>query len=414
MRIAVLAGGVPNPTSGGGALTAWSVVHALADRGHEVTVLPLVPPDDADPSGLGAGRRLEALRDAGVSVLPVPSRAGEAGAARSRSTDLFPTLVDAGAVREAVADVDPEVVFAYHFEGLAASRLVAAPRLAAVGDPPHLPAIYRWRAQPKSRGPRRVRAEIAVRRRARSQQRLSVALLRECDAAGAFAAHHAAELRRAGVAGCEYLRTPIPDPIGPAWRDERERRAAAAGRPAILLIGHLSGTVTLDGLRLFAGGILPRLDAALGRDGFEVRIVGGYEGPPSLREALSHPAVRFCGHTEDAREEFLRADVLLVPNAIPLGVRVRILSGFSYGCCVVSHAVNRLGIPELADRENALVGDSPERLAEAVLVALGDRQLRARLESGARGTYEQSFSLDAAGSRIEEILEGIARATRSR
>lgn len=412
MRIAVLAGGVPNPTSGGGALTAWSVIRHLTDRGHEVTVLPLVRPDDADPSGLGAERRLDALRGIGVSVRPVPSRAGEPGA-RSRSANLFPTLVDADAVREAVAAVDPEAVFVYHFEALAASRLVDAPRLAAVGDPPHLPALYRWRAEPKPRDLHRLRTEIAVRRHARRQERITVALLRECDAAGAFAAHHAAELRQAGVDCCQYFRTPIPDPVGDAWRQERDRHTGS-GRPTILLIGHLSGTVTLDGLRLFAREILPRLDAALGRNGFEVRIVGGYEGPPSLRDALSHPAVRFCGHLEDPGDEFLGADVLLVPNAIPLGVRVRILSGFSYGCCVVSHAANSLGIPELAGGENALVGDSSERLAEAVLVALGDRELHRRLESGARGTYERSFSLEAAGGRIEEVLEGIAYSTRSR
>src|SRR5205814_4587795 len=90
--------------------------------------------------------------------------------------------------------------------------------------------------------------------------RLQVELLNECEASADFAAHHAEWLRRKGAAGCLYMRTPVQDRAGPGWRELRRKE----GRPRILLMGHLRGTSTQDGLDVFAKRILPRLEPDLG------------------------------------------------------------------------------------------------------------------------------------------------------
>jgi glycosyltransferase involved in cell wall biosynthesis len=184
----------------------------------------------------------------------------------------------------------------------------------------------------------------------------------------------------------------------------------ASTKPRILLVGHLKGIVTLDGLRIFAREVLRALEDALGEDGFEARIMGGYDPPPELAEPLSRPAVRLLGHVEEPGEEFRSATVMLVPNSIPLGVRVRILTGFSYGACIVSHRANAQGIPELEDGRNALLADSGAGLAQAVLDAVADPERRARLGGGARSTYEAAFAPPVAAARIANTLERIARA----
>ena len=59
-------------------------------------------------------------------------------------------------------------------------------------------------------------------------------------------------------------------------------------------MGHLKGVATLEGLDLFAEDVLPRLEQRLGADGFEVRLVGGYDAAgraaararPPLRDVL--------------------------------------------------------------------------------------------------------------------------------
>jgi glycosyltransferase involved in cell wall biosynthesis len=403
VRIALLVGGAPpNPTTGGGAVTAWTVMSQLVDFGHDVSVIVLT-----DPANGGDPRREELVRERGVPLVAVPSRAGEVFerlhggvGARLRRTfrpppeTLYPTLIDRSAVRDAVAATGAEAAFVYHFESLAASRDLDVPRFAAVGDPPHLSALYHFRRSPSLRAIGRLQAQV------RRQPRLLVEMLNECSAAGAFAAHHAEWLRRKGAERCEYLRTPVPDP-GPTDRNEPEK-------PRILLVGHLKGAVTLEGLQRFATGVLPRLEDELGADGFEVRLVGGFDAPPKLGRALDRPSVRLLGHVEDAGPEFRSAHVMLVPNSITLGIRVRIITAFAHGCCIVTDRANTLGIPELAHESNALIADSPEGLARETLRALADGPLRARLGVAARETYERAFQPRIAVGRIADTLERIA------
>jgi len=414
LKVALLvAGAVPNPTATGGAVTAWTLLTELLARGHEATVVVLVDPELYDPTAVGIAERADRVRDLGAGVVDVTS--GSAAYFRSRprgpaerirrawrplDEELYPNLVDAPAVREAVEETDAEAAFVYHFEMLAASRGLRIPRLAAVGDPPHLSALYRFREQLPN--PHALRGIVRLQAQLRHQPRLLVRFLNECEASGAFAAHHAEWLRRRGAADCRYLRTPVPDP-GPPFAS-----GGTAARPTILLVGHLKGVVTLEGLRLFAHDILPRLERELGADGFEVRIAGGYDPPSDLARALDRPSVRLLGHVEGAEDEFRRAHVLLVPNSISLGIRVRVVTGLSFGSCVVSHRANTLGIPELEHGRNALIGDSADELGGHVLRALADAELRRALGQGARETYERQFAPPVAVGEIAGTLERIS------
>jgi glycosyltransferase involved in cell wall biosynthesis len=414
VRLGVLVSGIPSPTTGGGALTAWSVVAHLVERGHEVTALCLVPPSLTDPAGASAEERAGRLEQLGARVVLVePAARPSARPGRLRllrrllapePAELYPTLRDAGAVGEEVRRAGLDALFVYHFDALAASTEVAVPRVAGVGDPSHLPVLYRWRqVEPKRLDRQSLRRALEVAAVVRRQPRVMVELLNGCAAAGAFAAHHAAWLRRRGVRDCLYLRTPIPEPAGPRPATGHD------GPPTLLHIGHLRGTATLHGLRLFVQETLPRLDEALGPDGFRLDLVGGYRPPDELREALDRPSIRFRGHLEPATDAIREADVLVVPIAIPLGVRVRVLTGFSVGACIAAHAVNSRGIPELAHGENALLGSSGASLADEIARAVRDAELRARLRAGARDTYERYFAQPVAAGRIEGLLAEAVR-----
>jgi glycosyltransferase involved in cell wall biosynthesis len=413
----VIAGGVPNPTSGGGALTAWTVTKHLIGQGHAVTVCVVHDAPYLDPLGAQLEDHAAELRAAGADVRTVVSRSSEAMAVlprslatrahrvfRPRDVELYPHLADREAVRATIATLDPDVVFVYHFEALAATSGLPYPRFAAVGDPSHLPLLYRWRASLPSASA--IRALPRVQVRARAQPRVLARMLNECQGCGAFAAHHAAQLRTLGVSGCEYLHTPVPDP------GLRALARVPEAKPRVLLIGHLKGIATLDGLRVFATKTLPVLERELGADGFEVRVVGGFEPPSELRAALDRPSVRLLGHREDAAGEIRSADVMIVPTSIPLGIRVRVLTGFSYGARLVVHRANALGIPELEHDRNALLGASGGELAEQAIRLIRDESLRARIEQGARDTYERFFAPEVAGAHIESRLLELARAPR--
>jgi glycosyltransferase involved in cell wall biosynthesis len=412
MRVAlVVGGGVPNLTAGGATLTNWTIVGYLLAQGHEVVVCPLVDEEYIDPTGATLAQRVEQLEAAGATVEVLRSRATTREAPRLRryldppDELLYPTIADRGLVRDALERAQPDVVLAYHWEALAALEGVhVAPKLGVAVDLSHLPRLYRWRASLRRDPVRSLRSLPQLQAYLRRQPTLMVRFLNDCDAAGDFAAHHAEWLRKHGASHCEYLRTPVPDPFA----EGGTRKRAHEGPPRILLLGHLKGIATLEGLDLFANGVLPRLEQALGADGFEARLVGGYEPPAELRAAFDRAAVTFHGHTEDAGAEFVSATVLVVPTPIELGARVRILTAFSYGCPVVAHESNAAGIPELADGYNALLADDAAGIADSIVRVVRDAELRTRLRENGRETFERWFAPDVAGARILELLSSLA------
>jgi glycosyltransferase involved in cell wall biosynthesis len=418
MKIAIVAGVVPNPDSGGGAITSWSVARHLIEAGHEVAVFALHDPVYDDAAGRSLEERLEQVRGLGARVRPIPSRARTAPlrriaarAWRPRDEELLPNLLDAPTVADAVTGFRPDAVFAYSWDAIAASRglRARAPRFVVAVDLAHLPELYRFRRDPKRLDRPTLGRALLLQAMLRRLPRLQVRLMNEAEASADLAAHHAEWLRRHGAARCLYLRTPVQDRPGPEWRARRE--AAAHDTPRILLMGHLRGTSTQDGLDVFAKEILPRLERELGADAFEVRIAGGFDPPPDLRRPLDRPSVRLLGHLPEPDEELASAGALLVPNTVPMGARVRIVTGLSYGCPLVVHPANVLGIPELVHRRNALVGSTPDELASLTVELIRDPELARRLADEGRTTYERYFALPVAGKAVEDVLVSIGSQT---
>ena len=243
--------------------------------------------------------------------------------------------------------------------------------------------------------------------------RVTIELLSRCEVVVEHAAHHVAWLRRNGIQNCLYFPNPVDDAGGPEWEARRES-SATEGKPKILMAGHLRGIATLSGLHLLADETLPILERILGPDGFEVHIVGADALPPRLAAKLARPSVRLRGYVEDIHQEFLTSDVLFVPTPIELGFRTRIAEGFSFGCCVVAHSANALGMPELVHRENALLAPDGAGLADQLVRALGDPALRSRLRRNARQTYEQKLDSRLVCASIAAELERIASSPKAR
>jgi glycosyltransferase involved in cell wall biosynthesis len=419
MRTVLLTMGVPSQSSGsGGSQTTATIATALAERGHDVTVCSIVVPEYVDPAGTAWRQQLRAAEDLGLRVRCVVSEAWNPeqrphmsrfrALANPLEEALVPTLRDAAAVAETVGELDPDCVLVYNWDALAASGKIRAPRFGAMSDPSHLPPVYRaledWRESPR---PVRVARDLArLQARLRREPALLRKLLAQCEAAGAFGAQHADRLRRHGLA-CPYYATPIPDP-------GREATASVEqdGPPRVLLMGHLRGIATRAGFRLLEQ-IVPRLERMLGAGAFELRIVGGYEPSAQQDRLLAHPSVRFLGYVPQIEDELRTAAVLLVPIPIKLGVRVRILTGWSYARPIVAHASNAAGIPELADGQNALLGRSADELAQATADALRDGERRAQLGAAGRLTFEQHFAAPVAVARLAETLERIASPRRA-
>ena len=406
VRVVFVNDSVPHCFHGGGGVTAYSMVKALAGRGLDVNVVAL-----ASSQHNGNAREKDHIQhlksELGVGVNILKPSEGPRGRRRWPTfKDQFPSVHQAGALSKRVDDLRPDVLLGYHWAALGAMYNVAGKlKLGIVGDPVHLPELFRReifkRSKARKSVTRKIRERLLSGWNVKTQERGMVKLLNSCARSGAFAAHHAEDLQRWGAVNCQYFRTPTPDPNATSKRQGPKFK--------IMHIGHLKGVATIAGLEILADPVLPNLEKVLGHEGFEVHLVGGFfdELPSELRQKLIHAAVKIRGQINPPDEEFLTSHLLLVPTPIELGIRVRIITAFSFGACIVAHRANCKGIPELKDGYNCLLGNDGFELASACLRIYRDPELRRKLEAGSRETYDQFFSISVAGGRVAHVTEEI-------
>jgi glycosyltransferase involved in cell wall biosynthesis len=398
---------IPHTKHGGGGITAFSAIEGLLDGGYAVEVLVIKGKESDNSIHKLALERLGAK----VTFLEVEEiRENKFSLRKLRALffptllDMFPDIVHQSRVESALQKMDPDFVFTYHWEALSSIyNLGGFTKIVGVGDPIHAPAVLRRNMY------RRLDHKMTARQWlyyrcldhfwVEKQKRGMVTLLNGCEVKGAFAFHHAKELEALGVEGCNYFRTPVPDVSIPNLEENDKFR--------ILLIGHMIGIATLSGLELFMKDVFPMLINNLGEDNFEVHIVGGFfeTMPQSIKTGLSANNIIIRGQVTPAESEFLSADVLLVPTPIELGIRVRIITGFSLGSLIVAHAANAKGIPELESDKNCLLGESGQELAAQIIKVFKNEVDVNAIKHESRLTYEDKFTPRSFLKSIETSIE---------
>lgn len=419
MHVMLVTQGVPNAHTAGGALTAWSLMIGLLEKGVRVSVCALLVPND--PYKDKQYLYTEECKKHGAEIFVLSENIIKNNKINSLSKilnrtfnlkvqDVYKHANCLSEVQRYIDELKPDVLLSYHFEGLAAIyKIKNVPKLALVGDPTHLPIFHNWRAREFSFSGSYLKATIAAFFALFQHPKCMIEMLNSCEACGAFAAHHAEWFRHNGAKKCEYYQTPMPDIIGQNWRQRRDQYKKK-DKYKILMVGHLRGTATRLGVELFAKGILPVLEKTLPKDSFEVHIVGAFSEmlPLKIKNLLNNPSIKIRGYVDSIEEEFLSSDILLVPTLVKLGIRVRIITGFSFGCCIVAHEANALGIPEMRHGKNALLGKDGNTMAKVIITALNNDNLRHSLENASRDTFKNFFITSAAIQKVIDKLDKLA------
>ena len=417
--LVVMSGVLPFPSGVAGMPVAhWSVVKTLLDRGHTVSICTYGRSrldrhrDEAKQLLESMGVRVHDLD----SQVPAEQRWRHPRRLRAlrmalwpNGNDLFHNLCFVPALQQTIQPESPDALYVVDFNSAFAVSQLAnrPPGLAAVTNLNHVALAVRRRTQP-AKTPRKRFYQLLNTMAERRLPTLEVQALKGFERVVDHAAHHAEWLRSKGVAQCTYLPHGVADAVGSECHLLRSRLQSTKSKPSLLFIGRLDSTINQPALELLASEILPVLEAKLGPDAFVLDIVGQGELLPSVAARLERPWVRIRGYVEDAQTEFLSCHVLLVPTPSELGFRVRVAEGFSYGCCVVSHSSNALGMPELVHEDNALLASDGRGLAMNVVRVFRDSDLRCRLEHRARDTYEQKLDAGLICNRIAAELERIA------
>ncbi len=427
MNIAFITCGLPGPAYHGGAVTCWALLKTMLACGHRVTLISLFDDSPDNPYLDSKEKQRQEIKTVGADLelinffkkdlILTKHFSGIKGISQRISRIYKPNLQQefywaglAPRVDSLLQKKQPQAIFCYHFDSLSAVyQTKVAPLMAGVGDLWHLPSFFRWRIRENS--PRKYFREFPqLIEFYSSAKKLMLQMLRSCKKRGAFAAHYAAWLRN--HKGCEdtlYLRTPAHDPVGPAWKGMREVAKLKNHKPRILMIGDITGTAAKWGLRLLIREVLPVLEKSLGQDGFEIHLVGAGEMDPEFKILHEKSYLKIRGRVTPPDQEFLSSDLLFVPTPITLGIRVRIITGMSYGCCIITHTANTAGIPEVEHEKNALVADTGKKLAEQIIRCLQDVHLREKIEENARRTFEKYFSEKTAAGRIVKEIETLSK-----
>ncbi len=170
----------------------------------------------------------------------------------------------------------------------------------------------------------------------------------------------------------------------------------------ILLIGDLTGTVTISSL-IYLKKFLDFTKNEI-KQNFKFHIFGDGQIRDELKNLKDYECVKFKGVNHNISNEFNNSSILLVSNAITVGIRVRIITAMSHGLVVMTHSSNLNGIPELQHNKNVLVFNTEEELENLFLGIKESRFDLKKISEEAVSTFNKFFYYKEAVEDLENKL----------
>ena len=169
----------------------------------------------------------------------------------------------------------------------------------------------------------------------------------------------------------------------------------------ILFTGHYESEPNRDAVLWFAHRVWPILKKRWPTLTFYV------VGPgvvPEVRDLMRRDkSIIVTGEVDDIRPYMRKAKVFLCPVRLGSGLRVKILEAMAAGVPVVSTSLGAEGIP-LHTGDNGLLADTPEMMAESILLLLQDDALRTSIIRQARSLVEDRFAWDRGIDMLEDVF----------
>jgi len=171
---------------------------------------------------------------------------------------------------------------------------------------------------------------------------------------------------------------------------------------ALIFTGLLNWEPNVNAIRYFVTEIWPLVRRGCpsarfylaGRD--PVPFVTGLPSQDRSIEVIPNP--------EDMRPWLARAAVYVCPLLEGGGTRIKILDALAMGKPVVSTSVGCEGL-RVRQRENVLIGDSPQDFAGSVIEALNDPALRQTLGRAGRTLVERHYDWSRIGLQLEDAYQ---------
>ncbi len=207
-----------------------------------------------------------------------------------------------------------------------------------------------------------------------------------------------ASMRELGVPA-KYL--PYPWPVSSTL----ESGLQPPGKPTFVFFGALSGLGSRSAFHSLLTDIYPELVKIWGAQGFEVVLAGSRQMPSWVEQALrDKPEIVFRGFVDDLEKLLAGAHAALIPIAVPVGNRSRIVTAMAHRALVIAHRHTAKGNPDLISGQNCLLAASPGEFVAHLRFAVEHRAEAAEIGRRARETYLRQFlPANAVAKLLDEI-----------
>ena len=175
-------------------------------------------------------------------------------------------------------------------------------------------------------------------------------------------------------------------------------------RKDLMFIGGFFHQPNEDAVLYFAREILPLIREKL--KGVRFFAVGS--DPSRAVLELGSPDIIVTGYVRDVSAYFNNCRVFVSPLRYGAGMKGKIGQSMSYGLPVVTTTIGAEGMG-LTDGENALVEDTPEAFADAVVRLYSDEALWSRISEKSMEHIEANYSKAALGKKIAALFESIGK-----
>lgn len=133
-------------------------------------------------------------------------------------------------------------------------------------------------------------------------------------------------------------------------------------------------------------------------------LIVGRNPLPEVQRLADLPGVTVTGSVPDVRPYLAQSAVAIAPLHIGSGTRLKILEAFAMHKAVVTTALGCEGLA-VDPGKHALVADTPEAFAEAVMKLLANRLLCTTLGDAGRSLVEAEYQWNKCGARLLQALE---------
>jgi glycosyltransferase involved in cell wall biosynthesis len=394
VRVFAISTWCPYPTVNGSTLRTYHLLRALASR-HDVDLVTFSAPGPPDAAAVAHLRTI--CRD--VTVIPkspfAPLRATGAGLFSGTPRSLVET--DDPEVRALVrrdsAGADAAIGFTLH----AARYLDDAPgpRIFEEAEPGQIVGQLVQASNPV----RRFRLRLTWRKQARYLARL----------AGRMAAVTVASApERDTLVGIGVPAEKVSVVSNGADAADLDRPRAVADPPRLIYSGAITYAPNLEAVVWCLNQVMPKVRAV--RPDVQLWVTGD-TGTLPLDRLPHRDSVHFTGRLPDVKAAVGGSAVTVVPLLTGGGTRLKVLEALALGTPVVSTSKGVEGIA-LTAGAHALVADTPDAFAAAILKVLDDPDLAARLSDAGRTLIAGSYSWDAIGRRLLDVVDGAIERTR--